>query len=385
MIRILSIIFFSAIVLFGNSCKNKEQESSISWYIAGELPPLSGQNKAIGVAGPVTGIHNNILLIAGGANFPDGFPWQGGKKKYYKEGFVYRQNSNDQLELIKKISLPFAIAYTASVSTPRGIVFAGGENKEGIEKKVFLLQWKDETDSLQIKSLPDLPIPIANAGITAIGENIYVLGGENTGSVSAGFFMLNITETEGQWQTLPLLPYPVSHTVVAAGPKEDSCVYLIGGRKKNPNGISELYNKVWRFDFTKQKWDSLQSLPYALSAGTGIAYHKELYLFGGDKGETFHKTEKLISDIQSAGNEQEKQQLIRSKNTLQKSHPGFSNEILSYHPLTNSWVSAGKIPFDVPATTTAVIWNDLVFIPSGEIKAGVRTAHILAARLREKD
>ncbi len=51
----------------------------VDWSDATQLPSQSGKPHP-GLAGAVTGIHNNILLIAGGANFPDGLPWEGGKK-----------------------------------------------------------------------------------------------------------------------------------------------------------------------------------------------------------------------------------------------------------------------------------------------------------------
>ena len=41
------------------------------------LPPLpDGQGKPNpGVAGAFAGMSNGVLLVAGGANFPNGYPW----------------------------------------------------------------------------------------------------------------------------------------------------------------------------------------------------------------------------------------------------------------------------------------------------------------------
>lgn len=76
-----------------------------------------------------------------------------------------------------------------------------------------------------------------------------------------------------------------------------------------------------------------------------------------------------------------KQRLIEQKNKLQSSHPGFSKEILAYNIKEDKWTIAGQISFDSPVTTTAVIWGNKVMLPSGEIKAGVRTPQILSANL----
>jgi len=42
---------------------------------------------APGMAGIIAGTHGGVLIAAGGANFPDKMPWDGGKKIYYDEIF----------------------------------------------------------------------------------------------------------------------------------------------------------------------------------------------------------------------------------------------------------------------------------------------------------
>lgn len=94
--------------------------------------------------------------------------------------------------------------------------------------------------------------------------------------------------------------------------------------------------------------------------------------------------EELIAAISQENDVVKKQQLVQKKNQLQVSHPGFSDEVLCYCPKTDEWTTVGRIPFSVPVTTTAVNWNGYCFIPSGEIKAGVRTSQILMGKLPQK-
>ena len=123
-------------------------------------------------------------------------------------------------------------------------------------------------------------------------------------------------------------------------------------------------------------------MPYALSAGTGISVDEsEILIFGGDKGQTFHKTEVLLAAISAEKNESKKQDLVRKKNELQQSHPGFSKDVLLYNNIKDEWKLISKIPFVTPVTTTAVKWNESVFIPGGEIKAGIRTPQILMGKI----
>jgi N-acetylneuraminic acid mutarotase len=161
-------------------------------------------------------------------------------------------------------------------------------------------------------------------------------------------------------------------------------VYVIGGRKRNANGVSDLFNTVYAYDLKKAQWQEKRSLPYALSAGTGIATgSRSILLFGGDKGVTFSKAETLIAAINSEKDAAKREELNQQKIEVQSTHPGFSKEVLLYDTVSDEWSVTGCIPFDVPVTTTTFKWGDYIMIPSGEIKAGVRTPQVLAGKLKD--
>jgi len=360
-----------------------QKKGAVQWKIAAELPAANGQEKSLGVAGPVTGVNHDVLLVAGGANFPNAMPWLGGKKIYYSEGFVFKK-ANDSLNYFKRFKLPFSIAYTANCSTPKGVVAAGGESENGISNKVLLLQWNNATETVEVNYLPDLPLALTNAAIACNENIIYLAGGETKESVSNRFFSFDLENFSAGWKELSLLAKPVSHAVmVVQSNGHHNCIYLIGGRKKNAGSTSDLYASVYQFDLSTNKWQQKKSLPYALSAGTGVTTGDNgILVFGGDRGETFHKTELLIAEIATEKDEAKQQQLNQEKTALQASHPGFSNEVLLYNAKKDKWTKADCIPFDAPVTTTAVKWEGDVFIPSGEIKAGVRTPRILKTEAR---
>lgn len=355
----------------------------MQWKIAAELPVAKNQSKALGFAGPVAGIYENKMIVAGGANFPDAMPWLGGKKKYYDDVFVYAK-VGDRIVLQKKqFKLPSTIAYAASCSTSKGIIYAGGESELEISNKVFLLQIVQNPSTLVVQNLPDLPVAVTNASMTVHGNIIYIAGGEKAEGVSDMFFSLDMDHIAEGWKQLPLIPKPVSHAVlVFQKSKNHESIFLIGGRRKNTNGISDLYNSVFEFDLSKKQWTEKKSLPYTLSAGTGMATGTHsILLFGGDKGETFHKVEILIAAINAEKDDLKKQQLIQQKNQLQISHPGFCKDVLCYNTITGEWNVVDSIPFSTPVTTVACKWGNDVLIPSGEIKAGIRSPYILSAKL----
>lgn len=363
-------MFFTA-----NISAQKKQELKLQWTVAAELPVAANETKALGVAGAIAGVYKNKLIVAGGANFPGAMPWLGGKKKYEDELYVFTRKNN---KLILQMTIPFvSIAYAASSSSDRGILYAGGENEKGISDKVILIQFAANSLQPVIQNLPDLPVAVTNASMTVIGSNVYIAGGETTVEASDQLLVLDLKNIGSGWHQLPAIPKPVSHAVLLA---KDNRIYLIGGRKRNSNGISTLYNSVFAFDLLTNQWTEKKSLPYSLSAGTGAVYKNQILLFGGDKGETFHRTEELIAAINAAADEATKKKLTDEKTALQSAHPGFSKEVLSYNIMNDSWQIIGNIPYATPVTTTAVTWNNCFFIPSGEIKAGVRSPYILSAK-----
>lgn len=384
--KLFYIILFLTPLMHLSSSAQHSTAISIDWEIAAELPPSEGQQIALGLAGPVVGVRDHKLIVGGGANFPDSMPWLGGTKKYYNNVYVFKKDPKGNVRVqSQKFHLPESIAYAACVSIPEGILVAGGENQTGLSNKVLLLNWNQTGQNISIRQLPNLPMPLTNASVASDSSTVFLAGGETAEGVSDKFFSLNVNDTTTGWQEIPSLPKPVSHAImVIQSNGKSKGIYIIGGRKRNSNGISDLYASVLFYDLNKKKWIEKQSLPYTLSAGTGLAFgNHSILIFGGDKGETFHKTEVLIAAINQEKNEAKKQQLMDEKAKLQASHPGFSDLVMEYNTCKNEWKTEGKIPFAVPATTTAVWWDGVIIIPSGEIRAGVRSPDIIAGKVKD--
>ena len=344
----------------------------IHWRIAAELPSNNDVAHP-GIAGAVTGVLGDVMLVAGGANFPEKMPWDGGAKKYHDQAYLY-----DQTFALRKGSyhLPENIAYAANCATTKGLLYAGGENENGISSKVYLLNWNNK--SLSFLSLPDLPVALTNASAVSIGDHVFVIGGEMKIGVSDQIWCLDLRNTSSHWKKITTLPKPVSHAVVVAVGKQ---IFILGGRKKNANAISTFYDDVNAFDVERNVWTHRTPLPYGLSAGTGIAKGNKIFLFGGDKGIVFGKVETLLLAIASESNALKKEALIKEKNALQIDHPGFSKEIIVYDVIKEKTEVISVLPYPTPVTTTAFWWKDQLIIPSGEVKAGVRSPHILAGKL----
>lgn len=373
----ISLSLFAMTVSLSQAAK-AQRPVTIEWSVATMLPAINGLQANPGVAGAFAGMVAQKLVIAGGANFPGKMPWLGGRKNYCREVYLFDQVKG-HWQPAGIDTLPQAVAYGASVQTTHGLLCIGGENEQGITANVFLLEWSTAQQNITLQAMPSLPVPFTNAAATIHNNRVYVAGGETGTGVSDKIYLLNMDAPAAGWTVLATLPVPVSHAVLIA---QGNSLYLAGGRKKNANGISELYKTLWRYSLTTNEWTALQSLPYNLSAGTGIALQQDkLLLLGGDKGHTFHKAELLIAAINATTDAATKDSLNAQKIQVQSTHPGFSNEVLQYNISTNEWISAGTIPYDTPVTTAVVNCGKEIFITSGEIKAGVRTPRILSGKI----
>lgn len=369
--------------MIGKAQAQQIDSLAADWSLVAELPATENNELSKGYAGAVTGCFQNLLFVAGGANFPKGMPWEGGKKRYYNSGVIYRINNQGLQLQPHRFQLPNNLAYPAVCSSNKGIFFAGGENENGPSNQAWLMNWDADLEKVNFIRLPDLPFALANAAATYAGHKIFMAGGETATEALTQFICLDLKNVGKGWQVLASVPHPVSHAVLVNMCVSNSRkIYLAGGRKKNSNGISEFYQNVYKYQVDKNTWEEVAPLPYPLAAGTGAVLGKhQILLFGGDKGIRFHETELLISAIQKETDETKKQALIQEKNKLQVTHPGFSNELLMYQPKTDRWQAVGHIPFTTPVTTTAVKYKNKYFLPSGEIKAGVRTPHILMFKI----
>ncbi|MCX2453902.1 galactose oxidase [Pedobacter sp. PLR] len=367
----------------------KTPAEQIKWSVAAQLQTPDGQT-SIGFAGAMNAVLQNRLIVAGGANFPDKKPWEGGKKHYSNEIHILEKKGNAFSWSKEKAFLPEAIAYCGNTSTKFGIVYAGGENDKGLSKQVFLLTWDELKHNIQAKPLASLPIALTNVALTNIGNLVYAIGGDQEKSTSNAVFSLDLSLPAATWKVLPELPIPLANSVVVVqSPEKQALIYVIGGRTKTPVGISDLHATVFIYHPEKQEWKEGAAISDGIkvtnfSAGTGVAFGKnQILIFGGDNGKTFHQIETYISRIAKTADPEEKARLTAEKNQLNIHHKGFYKSILRYDVQRNTWSKSGELPFLAQVTAMATKWNNDIIISSGEVKPGVRTPNIMLGKIKD--
>lgn len=354
----------------------------INWSELPPLPPAPGQPHQPGVASPFVGTHNGALLIAGGANFPDLLPWQGGKKVWWDTIFALEKDARSWHVAGK---LPAPMGYGLSFSLPDGVLCIGGTDPTKCLSDVFLLRWNTATRQAEIVTYPSLPEPLAFAGGGLIDSKVYVAGGQTSASSAASTthaYVLDLAQgTKGAWQKLPDLPGAARSLPIGFALENGTRpgLYIFGGRGQKPGELPQLFADGFRFDPAAGKWEQLRDMAGPLMAGTVVPWRDgRAIILGGDTGEVFMIKEKLTADIKQAEKNApaDVSALKAREKDLLENHHGFSRKGYVYDSASDSWSETSQLPEWTPVTTTAAWWDNLLVLPSGEIRPGVRSPKV---------
>ena len=128
----------------------KQAPAVLEWS---KLPPLP---EPVGLAGPFAGVSNDVLIVAGGANFPEGPPWEGYPKVWHDRVFVLIEPEGNWVSDFK---LPRPLGYGVSVTWNEKIICLGGGDKDRHYADAFILYWTGK--KLETTALPPMPASCA--------------------------------------------------------------------------------------------------------------------------------------------------------------------------------------------------------------------------------
>jgi N-acetylneuraminic acid mutarotase len=332
----------------------------------------------LGLAGPVAGAHDDVLIVAGGANFPE--PGRTATRQpalgkvYWDDVFVLRRRGATYEWLDVDERLGDALAYSACLSTERGVLVIGGEGYRGgpngtavtpLEKfaDVFLLRYDD---GLRREDLPPLPRPLSYGAAARVGDTAYVAEG-------GSFFGLDLTRPSSGWAELE--PWPGDPRTVAVAASDGSRFYLLSGRAQLADGSWRFYTDAYAYDPSRRRWTRVADLPWCITAGLATGDARGLVAYAGDRDfGRWTRIQQVTAwrDEAPAGSEE----WARRNDVLswlQDHHTGFNTDVLGYDPRRDRWSIVGSFPGPPQVTTPAVTWGGDTVIASGEIGPGVRT------------
>lgn len=314
---------------------------------AAELPPLPDRE---GFAGSFAGASGGALIVAGGANFPDKKPWEGGKKVWYDSIFVLEKPDG---KWITGGKLPRPLGYGVSVTAGGRAFFAGGSDGDRHYADFLMLTWAD--GKLTQTALPPLPKPLANAcGVVGSRGELYVIGGIATPDATEALtsvYVIGVNLPSQRWHELP--PLPVGRMLATAA-NADGGIFVAGGvaLSAGPDGkpVRRYLKDAWQLT-ALHGWKRIADLPRPAVAAPSPAPDDStgFYILGGDDGS------QVNADPQK--------------------HRGFSKTVLRYETRSDTWSARGELPL-ASVTTPCVHWADMWIIPGGEVRPGVRTPRV---------
>ena len=386
-------------------------ENNLKWTA---LPDLPG---GLGVAGPFVGVHNDALIIAGGANFPDGVPWRptaggGVSAKVYHDTIHVVTRDGDGYSIAEaKAKLPRTLGYGISVPTADGVLCIGGEWREGgvthRSAKVFALGQADGQVVID-ENYPALPKGTTAAAGALVGETVYVAGGDSGDGATKNFWALDLAKrgaADFGWVTLPPWDGPARTHLLASVQHDGAtdCLYIFSGRMKDGDGHWRMLGDAHKFNPKSGEWKKIHDIlpsgdgqPRCVMAGTVAPIGaNQLLVFGGANGKRFITLTGLAEQIaaaEAAGNTAAAATLKAEQQKIQDTHIGFSRDVLLYNTVTDRWTrfadfTQGSRSATAPGaterlatgshvTTTAVQWGNSIIIPTGESSPGIRTKNI---------
>lgn len=360
----------------------------MEWAVEGELPPnppsadrMFGEQHP-GLAGTYAGVLDGILIVAGGANFPESPPWEGGEKENWDHIYVQDLSGNEGMKVAGQ-RLPVPMGYGVSVTDGNRLILAGGENKDGIVTGVWELTWDREKEMIYIDSLPPLPENVKAIAGVKMGNAVYIHG------IRKGENVLLRRDTDGSWMFLTGCPGP-ARDLPAAAVQNDGYgerFYLFCGRTTGADGKIELLNDGWSYDPSVDEWKETgigggEDDPGCVMGASAVkSGSSHILVWGGDDGEALLRRLEWIEKIDLADSDSLRLTLEKELRGQLLAHPGFSNQIWAYHTLTETWNLLDTFPVGIPVTTSVVTWDGSYWIISGESNPGVRSPLIWRGRM----
>lgn len=343
---------------------SEEDTVKLDIHVLSKLPQTEG------FAGPFAGISNGYLLVMGGANFPNGKPWEGGTKVWYRSVYAARLEELKPQQLSDKKQpddgspwkiigeLPGERGYGLAVTHRDRIICVGGSTSKAHLSDVIAVSMQNH--QLHVETLPSLPMPLANFSGAIDQETIYIAGGQETASsvtASDRIWKLDLSEPQPKWTELSSCPGPAR--ILATSAAGNGSFWMMGGAslRKGPDGktLRTYLRDVWRYSCTTG-WEQMVDLPMPLVGcpSPTLLLGESPVIFGGDDG-----TQVGIAPQQ---------------------HKGFRKSILRYSPgdgnSGGSWSEIGQLPIG-SVTTTAIPESNSIWIPTGEVRPGIRTPFVI--------
>lgn len=240
--------------------------------------PAAEPGYSLGVSACYAGQIGDYLVVAGGCNFPEA----GKPKKYYAGVYAARMDrATLQWRLVG--FLPEAAAYGATVASGDSLLFIGGNNTDHALAAVYSVRLNSAGTDVLINRLADLPATADNMAVALVGNDVFVVGGNQNGKPSADVLRYKLGASTVSSANLRIPGAPRVQPVAAA---YNDKLYVWGGFYADGEQ-SKVHTDGYVYDVNAKEWGAL-SAPHSvdgeemtLSGGIAWADGDHLYATGG--------------------------------------------------------------------------------------------------------
>lgn len=325
-----------------------------------EFDTAFGNNSVKGLSGHFSFILNGSVFIGGGCNFPDKPLVDGGKKVFYDD--IYLKKDNGKWE--KAGRLPIPLAYSSVVTIKDKAYIIGGSNSEGLSDRVFQIGFP--AGKLSITECCRLPFGLDQASASTYKNKIYIAGG-NSGGAKDFLFEYDPVRKKG-WKKLDNMPEPMIQPQCIA---YEGNIFVFGGLNDS-SSPKEALNHGYKYSLKDRKWEKIdypfESLTFTGSSALLFDNHYVLF-FGGVNRDIF------MEAINNLTPEYFKRDIDDYR---------FNRNIYCLDLSDNEWsiVSSDKI-FALAGASVCTL-NNTVFLSGGELKPGIRTPQFVEIQFEKK-
>lgn len=307
-------------------------------------PPFEGSKPgACEFPGMVAGVHNGVIIAAGGMMSQNDAS-DSAKALYSNSIFLFQNNKWEEA----KAKTPLPVAFSASVSTPGGILVIGGKNAQSYLDHVFMI-WIDR--GVQVERYPSLPQPLAHVAATVVDDHLYVIGGEDGQNAFNTLYRLDLKQGK-TWEKLSPLPGPPRYlaSITAQEASDAKKLFVIGGVSARGTPLYDhfsynLLTGVWE----KEKNVEIKGQPQAVYGAVTTATGSMHILVCGAPGRDGFTGES------PPATSTKKQRILGSS-------PGPGGDVLAYNTITKKWFLYDHLPFALSSSTFAFADKEVFYI-----------------------
>jgi len=334
------------------------QQTTVEWRKIADNSGSAGQLTQPGLAGAFVGVHEDVLIVAGGVD-----------DEYRNNIRVATRDSGGVTWHDTTVNLPGDRAFGASASHALGVFAIGGTDGSATSGDVVLIRWNQDTNNPDLFNLPAMPGESVNGSAAVIGNTLYVMSGSDGAGQTNKLYafdlsriqtdetgkpladgqdvrLLEITDEQGRavnpWQQLPSLPLSDSDlatrtdiTVAAQNNGRGGRLYVIVGHRDSTD--------LWEYDpgasddaaWTRKADVRVDGRPVDINGGAAVSLGQSHVL--------------LLTGPNKDG----------------------SRSALSYNAITNVWAAYNDGPplsgltSENIVTTQVIHWNNDIIVVSG--------------------